>query len=694
MGDHENRGMFGTVEMKILLEDKVTIVNWVRSNQLYEDQFELKCRGGRLQTDILHLITFCRFKMKSNQLFSSFIEFKSALKKYEKKSCANFAIHHSKKLSLRQEPSLGLRDKCVYSYVYFQCKMGGVFRQRAKVRYTKSFKKKCKSLINLKYDSARKMLRVTRIKEKHNHARSKSLFSCMPKQRILSKKEKGEVNYIIGLRPDFRTLQQRLGEKRIVPPTLKDLHNIKQRYTKAAEVNVLQSVIDELTRFRSNIVKMFVDNNNELQGIFFQDERMKVYFDRYPELLIIDATYKLNNRRMPLLIMMIVDGTGQSQIVSLFVIKTESSSVFDKMFHYFKSENSNAKSIEVIMADKSFAERKALRKAFPNAQLQICIFHVAQIFQREITCAKRNISKDQRTEALKILNGMIFADSEEKYDQLHIQLLSMNSEKLTAYFSKQWHSCKEQWASAFTNNHFNMLNRTNNRVESCNQKLKAAITRNGTAPTFISELMKCVSSFSFEKDFRTLTSLMRTAGNTYPTDSAEYKYRALLTEFAFGKLLGELEKIESFDAHIGKDLLTFKLNNTDQMSKICRLDECECRFFQTMHLPCRHIFKLLSSRKKHLYAKALCHKRWHKSYLPFESMSLGIEKNRSMSEKDKFVKARAILNDICEILSQKPKSLFETYIEKFAAVRYCIQNNECFSVEVIEQMVTSKYSSF
>ena len=51
-------------------------------------------------------------------------------------------------------------------------------------------------------------------------------------------------------------------------------------------------------------------------GLFFQDGLMKSTFAAFPELLLVDATYKLNDLRMPLYLMMCVDGNGNNEIVS------------------------------------------------------------------------------------------------------------------------------------------------------------------------------------------------------------------------------------------------------------------------------------------------------------------------------------------------------------------------------------------
>ena len=39
----------------------------------------------------------------------------------------------------------------------------------------------------------------------------------------------------------------------------------------------------------------------------------------YPEVLLVDATYKLNELRMPVYLLLVIDSNGQSEIVGVFV---------------------------------------------------------------------------------------------------------------------------------------------------------------------------------------------------------------------------------------------------------------------------------------------------------------------------------------------------------------------------------------
>ena len=66
-------------------------------------------------------------------------------------------------------------------------------------------------------------------------------------------------------------------------------------------------------------VEILCDEDKILVGIVFQDGSMKSTFAAFPEVLLIDATYKLTDLRMPVYLMMVVNGNGQSEIVCVCV---------------------------------------------------------------------------------------------------------------------------------------------------------------------------------------------------------------------------------------------------------------------------------------------------------------------------------------------------------------------------------------
>ena len=72
-----------------------------------------------------------------------------------------------------------------------------------------------------------------------------------------------------------------------------------------------------------------VNSDNDLHGFFFQDEGMKkALIAAYPQLLCIDATYKLFVLRLPLYVMLAEDGNGPSEIVCAFLLLEETEGIF------------------------------------------------------------------------------------------------------------------------------------------------------------------------------------------------------------------------------------------------------------------------------------------------------------------------------------------------------------------------------
>lgn len=84
---------------------------------------------------------------------------------------------------------------------------------------------------------------------------------------------------------------------------------------------------------------------------------MQHLYAKYPELVLYDATYKLNNRDMPLFTQCVVDGNGETELVSLFICKSESREGIGAMLEVFKALNPKCTETAVIIGDKDFADR-------------------------------------------------------------------------------------------------------------------------------------------------------------------------------------------------------------------------------------------------------------------------------------------------------------------------------------------------
>ena len=107
----------------------------------------------------------------------------------------------------------------------------------------------------------------------------------------------------------------------------------------------------------------------------------------------------------------------------------------------------------------------------------LCLFHVLRTFRREIKSDKLGITQSERTLVLELLQKMAYATGEDQYLQFYDQLKGTNIKSVLEYFDTNWHCIRQQWVNGLKNDDISFMNRTNNRVESINQKIKSVMSK-------------------------------------------------------------------------------------------------------------------------------------------------------------------------------------------------------------------------
>ena len=356
------------------------------------------------------------------------------------------------------------------------------------------------------------------------------------------------------------------------------------------------------------------DDNNVLSSIFFQKQSWQNMYARYPELILIDATYKLNNLRIPMYILMVVDDNGESEIVALWLVVYEDKDTTSHLMDIFEKHNDTTNT-KCIMADKDMTERKVLAEKIPNATLMICLFHTLRTFRREITTEKMGISAAQRITTLEIICKLVYAQNNEEYQKFYELLKQTELEKMIHYFDDNWHGIKEQWVEGLKRESCHYLNSTNNRLESMNQKIKSVVSRYSSILNFFQELMKCLDSLALERDHRAAMVFKKCSVSLFLDNNCLSEYQKLLTPYAFSFVVKQFElssNIKITETVVGDSCMT--TIHSKGRNLITSLFQCDCGFFTAMELPCRHIFSLRKHTKMSLFEAKLCAVRWTCNY--------------------------------------------------------------------------------
>ena len=434
------------------------------------------------------------------------------------------------------------------SLQYYSLKLTCKFRGRSVVkrddrkRDTKTFKQGCQFEVYLVLSKDGKSLEVTKMSGAHNHSLtlSEELYKHLPRQRKITGALKEEVRGAILLKSNNKLLQQKIQTSTGLPVTLKDIANLKTEAKAETNSNDLEVVVDYLKTKEGAVVEVRIDKDSNFKSILFQDQYMKDAYGNFPEILLVDATYKLLDLRMPLYVSMTVDGNGLSDIVGLLIAAEESEAVITSAMESFKRHNPAWIKTTVIMSDKDYTERQAFAKCFPDSSLLICLYHTLQTFRREITVEKMSITSSERDRALEIMTKIVYSTSKEAYEANVALIKETKWKSVQDYFFNNWQPIKEQWVSCFKDSIFNLGETTNKRLESANAKIKSVCSRYGTLQ-FFTEIFAVLGALRNERTHQQLMGLSR-----LPIDMDSYEedlraYAKIVTPCAFKHLKKQME---------------------------------------------------------------------------------------------------------------------------------------------------------
>ncbi|XP_068203758.1 uncharacterized protein [Palaemon carinicauda] len=144
--------------------------------------------------------------------------------------------------------------------------------------------------------------------------------------------------------------------------------------------------------------------------------------------------------------------------------------------------------IRVILTDRDVIERTVFTEEIPNANLQICLYHVLRTFRREITNEKMGITGGEKTTILEIIQKLANSRSEEEYNVHYEKLRATQLHNVLRYYDSNWHQIRKQWVEGLKHQQMSLGERTNNRLKSQFQKLKSMTANHHSLLEFLSYL--------------------------------------------------------------------------------------------------------------------------------------------------------------------------------------------------------------
>ena len=475
----------------------------------------------------------------------------------------------------------------------------------------------------------------------------------LPRQRALTKEQKEKARKLLEMKANKKLVQEHLVNKTGKVILLKDLSNI---VSKGNERNDIAAAVTKLMDMYGASVDIFTDENNTLQGLYFQDQSMIDTFHSYPEILFVDATYKLLELSLPLYLFMCEDSNGSSEIVAAAFLVKEDTTGIQWMVETFKQHNLNWTLTRLLMADKDMGERNVFKRCFPNATMLVCLFHTLRTFRRELACNKIGITQQQRELCLDLLQKIAHSVNEDEYELLYRQFKESSPKEVALYYDEHWHPIRREWVLGYQARSGSFMNTTNNRLESINGKLKQVINRHSSLEEFVFIILKALRT---ERDHKVAVMLQKVRVIPFAEGSTEMDYSKYLTSYAFDfvfkqlQLVNMVKEIKQVDDH-------WDVETSSGLQSLSTL-QCSCIFNCSMRLPCRHILALRSKLNLSLFDVELCDKRWSMEYYKstqrmfvnrvHSQVSLTTSASKELSQHEKFRKASLLATELASVTS-------------------------------------------
>ncbi|GFZ21224.1 hypothetical protein Acr_29g0003860 [Actinidia rufa] len=344
----------------------------------------------------------------------------------------------------------------------------------------------------------------------------------------------------------------------------------RQKVVQRGGLNPTQHVLDQLISKRYLHAFMTNPATKEITDIVWVHPKSLDLFINFPTVLIIDATYKTNEYRIPLLEVVGITSTMQTYSLMFAYLANEKSDRLTWALGTLKNlmVEKGALMPSVLVSDRDLALMKAIETCFPTARHILCIWHINQNVVKY--CSP--ILGSEMTRFFASWHSLIKSSTPESYQQKwHILVGEFKSyPRATKYLWETWlRPYKERFVDAWLDTCMHLGSNSSQRAESAHARLKLYLgdTMSSLDTSFGKKIHKMlrIQFSSIQKSFERSLNIQR---HKQRTDSI---FSAVICQIS-------LEALELIDEQL-------QYANT---ASPFLAGYCNCTIKVTHGLPCMH----------------------------------------------------------------------------------------------------------
>ncbi|KAM3468043.1 hypothetical protein MY5147_008326 [Beauveria neobassiana] len=229
--------------------------------------------------------------------------------------------------------------------------------------------------------------------------------------------------------------------------------------------------------------RMQLDEDGRVTAVLFAHPQSLAYLKSYPDLLILDCTYKTNKYKMPLLDIVGVDACQRSFCIAFAFLSGETEEDYTWALDRLRSmyELCGARLPSVILTDRCLACMNAVSRCFPDAASLLCLWHANKAVLRHCMSSFTRNTEDadkaqQWKEFYQSWHEIVGSRDDEAFEE-RIQRLkdrySLDHAREVGYIIETWLDLyKEKLVKVWVDRHLHFGNVVTSRGEGIHELIK------------------------------------------------------------------------------------------------------------------------------------------------------------------------------------------------------------------------------
>ncbi|KAH6789587.1 hypothetical protein C2S51_004593 [Perilla frutescens var. frutescens] len=342
----------------------------------------------------------------------------------------------------------------------------------------------------------------------------------------------------------WKALQKSFSQNRL---TIKTIYNIrhKHRYLEHAGRSQMQYLLGKLEEHGYYQYTRRCQQTDTIKDLFYAHPMSMQLLRAFPNVLLMDCTYKTNRYRLPLFEIVGITLTNMTFSIACAYLESEKEDNYTWALTVLKGLMDQRNLLNVIITDREIALINAIQTTFPNSHHFLCRWHINKNIAAN---CKKFRTKDKWDSFLSAWNMIVLADTEDRYTELLSRFQADYSAHLDVvkYVMSHWiKPYKERFINCWTNNVMHFDNTTTCRAEGAHAKLKKFLGTNTGNLETCWEKMHDLLETSFNAIKASFEKSVNVVQHIYKSPVFQF-LRGVVSIVALDKVLEEMKSVGEY----------------------------------------------------------------------------------------------------------------------------------------------------